>query len=145
MHRYIHNPACIRPFLHVQILDPSLTHQPLSIAQWRAALWGDYSAKELPDTLHGSRSSAHMTQWPSNEPNGVARLFAQVAQLRSYDVFEPPTFEGGVVETISAVFGIPSEACQKMLWEAHKINFRVEVVALDTVLANTHTWSLHQQ
>ncbi len=123
VHWYIHNLTHIRPFLRVQILDPSLTHQPLSIAQWHTALWGDYLAKELPDSLHGSPSTARMAQCCSDEMNGMARLFAQVAQLCSYNVFEPATFEGGVVDTISVVFDIAGETHRKMLWEAHKINF----------------------
>ncbi len=145
VHRYIHNLARIRPFLRVRILDPSLTNQPLSIAQWRAALWGDYSAKEPPDTQHAPPSAARMAQRRWDELNGVVRLFARVAQLRSYNVFEPAAFEGGVVNTISVVFDIASEMRRKMLWEAHEINFLAEVVALDTVLAQTHTWSSHQR
>ena len=137
-HRYLHNLVRIRRFLRIRMFDPSLAHEPLTIAEWRAALWGDYSMRTHPPRTSGSPSDLRRAQRRQGERNGVSRLFSRIAQLRSYREDESVEMDGSPV-TLDDVSHNPTLRLQ-LLWESHEINFRTEVMALDTLLVQKPTW-----
>ncbi|KAI0699068.1 hypothetical protein C8T65DRAFT_793789 [Cerioporus squamosus] len=120
IHRYLHNLVRIRRFLRARVFDPSLSHEPLSINEWRAALWGDYAMKTHAPTQSAAPSDFRRAYRRQGQRNGVRRLFSRVAQLRSYRADE----------SVAA----HSSLRRRLLWESHEINFRAEVMALDTLL-----------
>ncbi|TFK85199.1 hypothetical protein K466DRAFT_438507, partial [Polyporus arcularius HHB13444] len=137
--RYLHNLVRIRRFLTVRLFDPSLAHDPLTIGEWRAALWGDYTTRDyqfLPKPK-GSPADVRRVQRRQGERNDVRRLFSRVAQLRSYREDEAVEWAGQAL----AIDGV-GDVCLRsfMLWESHEINFRAELMALDTLLVQKPTW-----
>lgn len=138
VHRYLHNLVRIRRFLRARMFDPSLAHEPLTISEWRVALWGDYSMKTHMPRSSGSASDLRRAQRRQGERNGVSRLFSRIAQLRSYQGNECVKWHGSRVN-LEAVSTDPSWRL-KLLWESHEINFRAEVIALDTLLVHKPTW-----
>ena len=137
-HRYLHNLVRIRHFLRIRMFDPSLAHEPLTIAEWRAALWGDYSIRTHPPRTLVSPSDLRQAQRRQDERNGVSRLFSRIAQLRSYRPDESVQM-GDLSVTLDNVSNNPILRLQ-LLWECHEINFRAEVMALDTLLVQKSTW-----
>ncbi|RDX49594.1 hypothetical protein OH76DRAFT_1455825 [Lentinus brumalis] len=139
IHRYLHNFARIRRFLCIRLFDPSLSHEPLTIAEWRAALWGDYLIRDytfLPKPK-GSPSDVKRIQRLQKERNEVRRFFSRVAQLRSYREDEPVLWQGAPLP-LDGVRDLLLRA--SVLWECHEINFRAELMALDTLLVHKSTW-----
>ena len=137
-HRYLHNLVRIRRFLRARLFDPSLSHEPLSIAEWRAALWGDYEMKTHPPRPSGSPSDLRRAQRRQGQRNAVTKLLSRVAMLRSYRPDESvPCAEGSMtVEQIASDVALR----RRLIWESHEINFRAEVMALDTLLVHKSTW-----
>ncbi len=85
----------------------------------------------------GGPSDVRRIQRRQGEQNDVRRLFSRVAQLRSYSPNEPVEWEGRPL----ALEGV-GDVCVRssILWEAHEINFRAELMALDTLLVQKSTW-----
>lgn len=136
--RYIHNLVRIRPFLRMRLLDPSMAPKPLTIAEWRAALWGDYWPKQAPEHSQRAPSEVRRAERKREEYNRVVHLLSRVAQLRSYNPLEVSSFEGQDVKH-NTVEDDP-HVRSSLLWEAHELNFRAEVMALDTVLVQNNAW-----
>ena len=137
-HRYLHNLVRIRRFLRARLFDPSLSHEPLTIAEWRAALWGDYEMKTHPPRPSGSPSDLRRAQRRQGQRNGVTKLLSRVGMLRSYR----PDESVPCGEAQLTVEQIASDAAlrRRLIWESHEINFRAEVMALDTLLVHKSTW-----
>ncbi|RPD52095.1 hypothetical protein L226DRAFT_449240, partial [Lentinus tigrinus ALCF2SS1-7] len=138
VHRYLHNLVRIRRFLRARIFDPSLSHEPLSISEWRAALWGDYQMKTHPPNAARSPSDLRRAQRRQDRRNAVSRLFARVAQLRSYR--EDELVRCGEDKLEMKDIAKDSHLRRRLLWEAHELNFRAEIMALDTLLVQKSTW-----
>lgn len=139
VHRYLHNLVRIREFCRVRMFDGTIDKEPLTIAEWRAALWGDY---EVPIATKGPsaartpadhRRSARRLE----ERKGVSRLFGRVGRLRSYRGDETIQFLGIPVD-LQAVAQNPHIRL-RLLWEAHEVNFRAELLSLDAVVVKTHS------
>lgn len=138
IHRYLHNLVRIRPFLRARLFDPSLSHEPLSIAEWRAALWGDYQMKTYPPRLTGSRSDLRRAQRRQGDRNGVTRLFTRVAMLRSYSADQSVAWGSDILDLRQVA--TDTSLRRRLLWESHEINFRAEIMALDTLLVHKSSW-----
>lgn len=138
VHRYLHNYIRIRDFLRARILDPSLSNEPLSIAEWRSALWGDYQARTHAPVLHGSPSDLRRARRRQEGHNGMSHLFSRVAQVRSYSEEVDADWDG---QTLGMQDLRESPDWRtRILWESHEINFRAELMALDTALVHRPTW-----
>ena len=137
-HRYLHNLARIREFCRTRLFDQSLGNRPLSISEWRAALFGDYTPKihrpKGPETSDTRRETRRQ-----DERNQIGALFHQVAHVGSYAPHESVLLEGMTVNLESIVANHRVRAL--LLWEAHEINFRAEVYALDHLLVDMSNWS----
>ena len=137
-HRYLHNLVRIRRFLRARLFDPTLSHEPLTIAEWRAALWGDYEMKTHPPRPSGSPSDLRRAQRRQGQRNAVTKLLSRVAMLRSYR----PDESVACAEARLTAEQIATDAVlrRRLIWESHEINFRAEVMALDTLLVHQSTW-----
>ena len=66
--RYLHHWLAIREFCHVRLFDRTIAGRPLTIAEWRHALWGEYAvdedgpAEELPGAPGPSSSASRPSQ-----------------------------------------------------------------------------------
>ncbi len=138
IHRYLHNLVRIRRFLRARLFDPTLSHDPLTIAEWRAALWGDYDMRTHPPKQTGSPADFRRALRRQGERNGVRRLCSRVAQLRSYRSDEAVPWGDDTLDV--AQVAANSTLRRRLLWESHEINFRAEVMALDTLLVHQSTW-----
>lgn len=138
VNRYIHNFVRIRPFLRARIFDPSLSQEPLSIADWRAALWGDYRPKNHPIRQQGSAGDRCRAKRRQEGHNDVSRVLSRVAEFPSYDAMMVAPYDGEQVDYRTA--STSTDLRRRILWECHEINFRAEVTALDTLLVQSPSW-----
>ncbi|KAI0356801.1 hypothetical protein OH77DRAFT_1588707 [Trametes cingulata] len=137
--RYVHNLVRIRRFCRARLFDPSMSSQPLTIAEWRAALWGDYDPRTHP--MKGDPSAElRRAQRRQDLRNGIGRLFGRVALLPSYNELIRPRLQDTEVSLHDATTN--RDVQRLLLWEAHEINFRCELMALDTLLVQRSTWQI---
>ena len=134
--RYLHNFVRIREFCRLRLFDVTIAHEPLTIAEWRSALWGDYSIKPRPLRKEGTTSDARRSVRRQEERRGVSRLFGRVGHLPSYRGDETIEVYGCAVDRRTV-----SEVRTRVLWECHHVNFRAELLALDTQLVQKSSWS----
>ncbi|KAI1783819.1 hypothetical protein LXA43DRAFT_1102080 [Ganoderma leucocontextum] len=135
--RYLHNLVRIREFCRTRLFDISLDNRPLTITEWRAALWGEY----LPQTsirAGGQTSDARRAKRRLGERNDIGVMFHKVAHMDSYDEHAIVEFEGSSVN-LSAITANPAIRAS-LLWESHEVNFRAELLALDTLLVPQKNW-----
>ncbi|KAI1786183.1 hypothetical protein LXA43DRAFT_1065274 [Ganoderma leucocontextum] len=141
VHRYLHNLVRIREFCRVRMFDVTVANEPLTTMEWRAALWGDY---QVPTSTKGPS----VTRAPSDqrrsarrleERKGISRLFGRGGHLPSYGGHETIQFFGIPVD-LQAVATNP-QVRSRILWEAHEVNFRAELLSLDAAMVGTASWS----
>ena len=135
--RYLHNLARIRLFCRSRLFDASLTNKPLSVIEWKTALWGEYSLKaHAPQGKKGStlRRELRRQGWR----NRTIDMFRKIARMDSYD----PDSTAALGELAVKLETVKSDAAvrRRLVWEAYEINFRAEVMALDTVMVQTEEW-----
>lgn len=138
VHRYLHNLVRIRRFCRTRLFDPSMSSQPLTITEWRASLWGDY---ELHAHRAGGQTEADVrrAQKRQDERNGISRLLGRTALLASYRPDSAPQLEGVMVSAEAAASAPHVRA--HLLWEAHEVNYRCELMVLDTLLVHRPDWT----
>ncbi|KAH9941743.1 uncharacterized protein BXZ73DRAFT_41713 [Epithele typhae] len=129
VHQYIHNAVRIREFCRLRLLDPIVSGEPLTIAEWRAALWGDYQVKDIPTETDDRRLKRKL-----EDKNGIARLFGNGAALTSYSPASVERLPGVDVDVSAEVAATDPRVRRMLLWEAHEVNFRCELAALDSAL-----------
>ncbi|KAI9060391.1 hypothetical protein FKP32DRAFT_1578124, partial [Trametes sanguinea] len=135
--RYLHNLLRIRRFCRARIFDPSMSCHPLTITEWRAALWGDYEVRDVT-TAQSAKADACRWQHRAELRNASARLFGRVARIPPYADDMIVQFEGRQLARAAALDD-PKLRLQ-VLWESHEINFRGELMALDTLLVQRENW-----
>lgn len=138
VHRYLHNLVRIRRFCRARLFDPSMSSHPLTIAEWRAALWGDYEVHTHPagGQTDGDVRRAEKRQ---AERNGISRLLGRAALLPSYRPDFTTDLAGLPISAMEAATSLSVR--HRLLWEAHEINYRCELMALDTALVQRPTWT----
>ncbi|KAH9910924.1 uncharacterized protein BXZ73DRAFT_93508 [Epithele typhae] len=127
VHQYLHNAVRIREFCRLRLLDPLVSGEPLTIAEWRAALWGDYEVKHAPPESTDRRLKRKI-----ENKNGVARLFGNGAALDSYNSSAVEHLNG--IAVTAEVAATDPRVRALLLWESHEVNFRCELSALDASL-----------
>lgn len=146
-HQYLHHLVSIRKFCRVRIVDETVAGAPLRISEWRAALWGDYSVKEVntvrkdatgenPEPL--SPVAQRRVKKTVEAKNAVAKLFGARGNLPSYACTSQPSL-GSLIATLDASAHDPRIRAL-LLWESHEINFRCELMALDFELGGGAKW-----
>ena len=65
--RYLHHWLAIREFCHLRLFDRTIAGRPLTIAEWRHALWGEYTAEaaEPAHDLPAAPVASSSTSGPS--------------------------------------------------------------------------------
>ncbi|KAI1798446.1 hypothetical protein LXA43DRAFT_31282 [Ganoderma leucocontextum] len=135
--RYLHNLARIREFCRARLFDKTLSSKPLSITEWRAALWGDYEPQTSVRS-GGTTSDARRSKRRLEERNEVGALFHQVGHVDPYSVDITVSLESLTVDADSITTNPAIRAT--LLWESHELNFRADLMALDHLLVNTSDW-----
>ncbi|TBU45984.1 hypothetical protein BD309DRAFT_859046 [Dichomitus squalens] len=137
-HRYLHNLARIREFCRTRLFDESMGNRPLSIGEWRSALFGDYAPRthrpKGPETSEVRREIRRQ-----NERNEISALFHQVGHIESYTPDICVALRGMTVDVES--IAVNPEIRATLLWEAHELNFRADICALDRLQVDTSNWS----
>ncbi|KAI0706564.1 hypothetical protein C8Q76DRAFT_601331, partial [Earliella scabrosa] len=135
--RYVHNLLRIREYCRIRLLDPTICGRPLSIAEWRAALWGDYDHKPVP-LLRGTDGARRRAKRKHEEKCAIGQLFGDGACLESYSQAALPLFDGQAVSAHSAAHDRRTRSL--VVWEAHEINWRCELLALDQAMLPRDGW-----
>lgn len=138
VHRYLHNLVRIRPFCRMRLFSPTMTSHPMTIVEWRVALWGQYSeATFTPPTVY--TPSVRRAKRRKEERNVVGRLLTRVGLIPTYRDDMTPHLETVLVTLADAATDIRIRGL--LLWESHEVNFRCELLALDTALVQQKDWS----
>lgn len=128
--RFRHNYLRIRGFCRQRLVDKQVHAQPLTVAEWRAALWGDYNVDPEParsDLNTRSKERAKARQ-------AVKALFGSTGGLPSYD--DSAVVRWGERELTLKDVDAP-DLCAQISWEAHQINWRCEFIELDCELTSS--------
>ncbi|KAI0735655.1 hypothetical protein C8Q76DRAFT_690244 [Earliella scabrosa] len=91
--RYLHNLVRIREYCRLRVLDPRLAGRALTIAEWRAALWGDYDQKPEP-VVRGTEGEQRRAKRKHQEKSDIGRLFGDGAAVESYSLADAPLLNG---------------------------------------------------
>lgn len=137
--RRLHHLAAIRTFCRIRLFDYTIAGRPLTSAEWRDALFGDYNVDEPQGAddsasapLHGRPAVRYQLR------QNLRRLFGGIASLRSYDAASAPEFAGRVVTHQAAL--TDKEIQRRLVWEAHEINWRCELLSLDALIVGSKDW-----
>ncbi len=139
--RYLHQYLAIRLFCRTRLFDRSIAGRPLTVSEWRDALWGDYA-------LHADAASDALRPESGHPPTDGSRihvrhqlkqnlrhLFANNASLPSYDSASTPAFED-VPIALQTILDDPTVR-DIVVWEAHEVNWRCELLALDALMVGS--------
>ncbi|KAI1782415.1 hypothetical protein LXA43DRAFT_1104101 [Ganoderma leucocontextum] len=143
IHRYLHNLVRIREFCRVRMFDVTIANQPLTTAEWRAALWGDYQVKPPPRAIPGAPSDARRSARRQEERRGISRLFGRVGLMRSYRADETIDFLGSAIDLPRIATDVQLRS--RLLWESHEVNFRAELLTLDALMVQKPSWSFNNR
>ncbi|EPS99920.1 hypothetical protein FOMPIDRAFT_1123547 [Fomitopsis schrenkii] len=130
--RFSHNYVRIRAFCRQRLLDSTLGAQPLRIAEWRDALWGDYAV--APEDGERIAPATHRR----DQQQRVRALFANTAGLRTYEELQKVRWGDRVLDLDSV--NTPEVRAQ-ILWEVHEVNWRCEFRELDAVMTGSRMWN----
>ncbi|KAI1788106.1 hypothetical protein LXA43DRAFT_975013 [Ganoderma leucocontextum] len=137
--RYIHNFVRIREFCRMRLFDVTIANEPLTIAEWRTALWGDYLVTYHPPSNGSGPSDYRRSVRCQEERKGVTRLFGNVAHFPSYREDEAVQLADMRVD-LGMITSNPRVRLH-LLWETHEVNFRAELLCLDTLMVQKPTWT----
>ncbi|RDX45951.1 hypothetical protein OH76DRAFT_1532164, partial [Lentinus brumalis] len=135
--RYIHHFLTIRTFCRTRLFDHTIAGRPLTISEWRDALWGDYA---LDDPLGSAACREHDSRSEARHrlKQNLRALFGKLASLPSYDPSATPVHGAAVVTQSMAA--TDNQLRRRLVWEAHETNWRCELMALDAVMVGSSSW-----
>ena len=136
VHRYIHNFVRIREF---RLFDVTIANEPPIIAEWRTALWGDYLVSYRPPSKMSGPSDYRRSVRRQEERKGVTRLFGNVAHFHSY--CDDEVVQLGDIPVDLNVIASNMDVRSYLLWETHEVNFRAELLCLDTLMVQKPSWT----
>ena len=134
--RYLHHWISIRAFCRVRLFDKTVTGRPLTVSEWRNALWGDYEINEQAESSLQLRG-----RWKVRRDiqTNIRRLFGKGQSLPSYRVESQPLFGHYVVTQAAAM---SDRALQRLIvFETHETNWRCELLALDALMVESNEWA----
>ena len=135
--RYLHQWASIRSFCRIRLFDKTVAGRPLTVSEWRDALWGDYEINEEAE----SASQPKGDRWKVRREHqaNIRRLFGQGQSLPSYCGDSQPLFGDSVVTRDTAFSD--HNVYRRVVWETHETNWRCELLALDAVMTGSNEWT----
>nr|VWO99984.1 Protein SEY1 (EC [Ganoderma boninense] len=134
--RYVHHWISIRTFCRLRLFDKTVAGRPLTVSEWRDALWGDYEINEEAES-----SSQLRGRWKVRREiqTNIRRLFGKGQALPSYRVESQPLYGNYVVTQAAAM---SDRALQhRVVFEAHETNWRCELLALDAMMVESNEWA----
>ena len=135
--RYLHHWISIRTFCRIRLFDKTIAGRPLTVSEWRDALWGDYEINEAAEgSLQPKRGC-----WKVREElrKNIRRLFGHGQSLPSYCVESRPLFGSCVVTQAAAMSDRALK--RRVVWEVHETNWRCELLALDALMVGSNGWT----
>ena len=141
--RYLHHLASIRLFCRLRLFDATIAGRPLTISEWRDALWGDYELDETDNTPErsgdrGKDQASARLKVRHRLKQSLRELFGQHAGLASYNANAAPEIGQ---EVVTAEAAATNEQIQhRLVWEAHETNWRCELLALDALMVGSSNW-----
>ena len=136
--RYMHNLVRIREFCRARLFDVTLTDRPLTIAEWRVALFGDYLPKPTGHPSAPNNSQHRRALRRQGERNEIGALFHKVAHMDCYEAELVTRFRDIDVDAEEALKNPVVRA--QLIWEAHEVNYRAELLALDALIVQSSEW-----
>ncbi|KAI0644658.1 hypothetical protein C8Q79DRAFT_913086 [Trametes meyenii] len=141
VHWYLHNLVRLRSLCRLRLFEPMVDGRPLTLADWCAALWGDYEVKSLLKLKRGaSAAEERQVKRRYEEKNYVSSVFESFG---SYDEDLVVSLGDKQVTAAAAASGLWVR--MMLLWEAHEINFRCELITLDRTLVPRDGWPVLQR
>ena len=134
--RYLHNWISIRTFCRMRLFDQTIDGRPLTIAEWRDALWGDYNINEGEPSIPVGAAPREATRHSLRV--NIRRLFGKVNMLPSYHVTMTSSLGGSAVT--SSVAASDMTIRERAVWDACETNWRCELLALDALMVGSHQW-----
>ncbi|KAI0671449.1 hypothetical protein C8Q78DRAFT_973369, partial [Trametes maxima] len=141
--RYVHNLVRIRKFCRTRLFDHTTSNAPLTIAEWRAALWGDYAQRDT--NIHSSMipSDSRKVKRRLEGRNSIVSVFENQGLFSPYSPDMCPHFAEDIVSV--GVAAEDMDLRSTLIWESHEVNFRCELMALDSYLVRRPDWTaLHR-
>ncbi|RDX47946.1 hypothetical protein OH76DRAFT_1484382 [Lentinus brumalis] len=135
--RYIHQWISIQTFCVMRLFDQTIDGRPLTIAEWRDALWGDYDINQTrsgPPARAASREALRLSL-----RDNIRRLFGKVNTLPSYHA--DVRAELGETVVTSDMAAKDMDIRKRVLWEVCETNWRCELLALDALMLGSDDMS----
>lgn len=129
--RYLHNMLSIRLFCRVRLFDRSIAGRPLTVQEWRDALWGDY-ARDPSSAERSEQPKRHRVQ------QSIRELFGKGADLPSYDPKALVTLDGARFTADDVAHNVALR--KRLVWEAHEANWCCDLLSLDAVMTGSMEW-----
>ncbi|EIW53230.1 uncharacterized protein TRAVEDRAFT_78249, partial [Trametes versicolor FP-101664 SS1] len=133
--RNLHHLISIRTFCRLRLFDYTIAGLPLTSAEWRDALFGEYNF----EVTQGSGDTTNNTVVRHKLKQTVVRFFGKIPRLHSYDPSSAPELAGRTVTYEAAL--TDKEIQGRLVWEAHEVNWRCELLALDALMVGSKGWS----
>ena len=140
--RYLHHWTAIRKFCCTRLFDCSVQGRPLTVSEWRHALWGDYTTRD-DDATPTLRPNSGRGKIRQDLKMGLRQLFGTRAALPSYNALARPMYGRIVVTERDAATNRPIR--QMLVHDTHETNWRCELLSLDALMMNTQAWSVGQR
>ena len=142
--RFLHHWVSIRTFCRVRLFDGSIQGRPLTVLDWRHALWGDYDVDEVAEAAEPTPSASNSRQkYRHGLRIALRRLFGKVASLPGYREDTAPRF-GNVVVT-KPVAADDRALRQRVVHDLRETNWRCEILSLDALMVESGNWSEAQR
>ncbi|RDX43310.1 hypothetical protein OH76DRAFT_1361389, partial [Lentinus brumalis] len=134
--RYLHHWLSIRTFCRMRLFDRTINGRPLTISEWRDALWGDYKITEPVETAAAARVPREKLRHSLRA--SIRRLFGNANALPSYDGASRPSFGNDSITFDIVESDIDTQ--RRIVWEAYETNWRSELLALDASVVGSDQW-----
>ncbi|KAI1785584.1 hypothetical protein LXA43DRAFT_899421 [Ganoderma leucocontextum] len=135
--QYLHHWASIRAFCRIRLFNKTIAGRPLTVSEWRDAIWGDYEINEEAES--SSQPQGGCWKVCRELQANIRRLFGEGQSLPSYCVDSQPLFGNFVVTHDGAVSDRTLQ--HSVVWEVHETNWRCELLALDALMTGSNDWT----
>ncbi|KAI0743714.1 hypothetical protein C8Q80DRAFT_1220618 [Daedaleopsis nitida] len=135
---YLHQTVSIRAFCTLRLFDRTVAGRPLTIAEWRDALWGNYTTESENRGPGASSRRPDRLQVRHRLKQSLRELFCQTAALPSYSSSSAPLL--GQTAVALEIATVDHAIRRRLVWEAHEFNWRCELLALDAIMVGSSGW-----
>ena len=147
--RYLHHWLSIRDFCRVRLFDRTIAGRPLTIAEWRHALWGEYGTEAELDArglspVPGPSSAVLSNRDPRQQQRheikeAITALFGRGGRLPCYSASSRPAVGDRTVSLEELRADATLQA--RLIWAVYETNWRCELLALDAIMMESASWA----